>query len=291
MYLSTYLFGMAKESRQSLAMIRSLNAMLAVAAAYVLLAAPHAWGQNAGSAVPANTAAMAAACERSEWRELEPGLSVLTALGDNGAAITAVRIDQNRFGLALAVQQDTDGERVDKFGQRHDAVAAINGGFFGEKAPGEDLFPVGLLVADGNQLSSVWARAGGFLSLDDGRARLTPTQQGRPGGADILQTKPMLIEPGGKWAMNTNQPVRRWRSIACQLSDGGIVIAAITGFGLSLYEAGWLMRGTEAGGFFGCDAALALDGGGSTQLWLAGHGNLSIRGETPVHNALVVQRR
>ena len=256
-----------------------------------LLALTVVGGAEEGPAAPANTAALVVACERAQWREIEPGLSVLMAFGDSGAGVTALKFDQKRFRLALAIQEYADGERVDKLGQRVGAVAAINGGFFGEKAPGEDLFAVGLLVAGGTPLSTAWGSAGGFLSLGEGGAQLTPTRDGRPDAGDIVQSKPMLIEPGGVWAMNTNQPVRRWRSIACQRKDGHFLIAAVTGFGLSLYEAGWLMRDAASGGFFDCDAALALDGGGSTQFWLADHGNLSIRGETPVHNALVVLRR
>jgi exopolysaccharide biosynthesis protein len=51
------------------------------------------------------------------------------------------------------------------------------------------------------------------------------------------------------------------------------------------------MRDPAQGGAFSCDSALALDGGGSTQLWVAGREDLAIAGETRVHNALIVQRK
>lgn len=271
--------------------MRFLLQTCVLAVVFVLSDSGRPAAQEPGAA-PANTASLAAACAREEWREIEPGLDVLQAAGGNGAAITALRIDQNRFRLAMAIQSEAAGERVDTLGRDAGAIAAINGGFFGEAENGDTLFSVGLLRVDGRQLSRPWRRAGGFLALEANGIRLSPTRAGPPEAVpDVLQSKPMLIEPGGRWAMNTNRPLRRWRSLVCIGKDGELLLAAITGLGLSLYEAGWLMRGRAAGGYFGCTAALALDGGGSTQLWVAGRGDLSIRGETPVHNALVVTRR
>ena len=51
------------------------------------------------------------------------------------------------------------------------------------------------------------------------------------------------------------------------------------------------MREPEMGGFFNCDSAIAMDGGGSTQIWVKGRPDLSYAGNTPVHNAVVIQRR
>ncbi|MCB1429282.1 MAG: phosphodiester glycosidase family protein, partial [Nitratireductor sp.] len=97
--------------------------------------------------------------------------------------------------------------------------------------------------------------------------------------------------PGGKWAMNTNQQKLRPRTIVCTFGNDSFLLAVISGSGMSLYEAGWLMRDAGVGGYFGCDAALAMDGGGSTQLWVSSDTSLGIVGETPVNNALVVKRR
>lgn len=109
--------------------------------------------------------------------------------------------------------------------------------------------------------------------------------------ATILQSKPLMIEPGGKWAMNTNQALWRPRTLLCTVKNGEAVLLVLSGSGMSLYEAGWLMRKPEEGGYFACDAAIALDGGGSTQLWVEDREDLWVEGETAVHNALLVKRR
>ena len=70
-----------------------------------------------------------------------------------------------------------------------------------------------------------------------------------------------------------------------------MLIVLVSGQGLSLFEAGWLLRGENWGGWFDCDSAIALDGGGSTQLYVADHPEMTIEGATPVQNALVVKRK
>ena len=70
-----------------------------------------------------------------------------------------------------------------------------------------------------------------------------------------------------------------------------LVSASDCNIQLSLYEAGWALRGEEWGGWFDCDSAIALDGGGSTQLYVEQHSKFTVLGDTPVHNAFVVKRK
>lgn len=246
---------------------------------------------SAEDEVPEHTRAMRDALAAAEWVEAEAGFALMVAVAASGQTVTAIRLDPARFAFSIVPQAGPKGERVDAAGEREGAIVAINGGFFGEKDSG-DLFPVGLLRLDGKDRSQAWASTGGIIVIEDGRPGLRASSAGLPDGAmNALQSKPMLIEPGGKWAMNTNLGQLRKRSILCLLPDGDVVLAVVTRVGVSLYEAGWLMRGEGEGGFFGCDAALALDGGGSTQLWLADRPDLSYRGETPVQNVLVARRR
>lgn len=263
-----------------------------LALAFVVAAQAVAATAEEGETVPARTVLAREALAQADWEVLEEGLSVTRVMTASGLALTALRISTGRFRFGLAVQARAQGERVEAYGERAEAVVAVNGGFFGEKEDGGVLFPVGLLRVEGRDRSAAWTSSGGFLSMSRDGVKIAPSQAGMPeDAADILQSKPLLIEPGGHWAMNSNQGHLRKRSIVCLTPEGDVVLVLVTRLGLSLYEAGWLMRGRGEGGFFGCDAALALDGGGSTQLWVAGRGDLSHRGETPVHNALVVRRR
>lgn len=243
------------------------------------------------SAVPERAAILRTALKANQWKEIEPGLSGLRVATD-GIRFSAVRVDEKYFNLSLAIQDNEDGELASQYGERVDAIVVLNGGFFGEKEPGKKLFPVGLLRVKGRDFSKRWRSAGGYLILGEAKLRIAPASQVPADDLPlVLQSKPLLIEPGGNWAMNTNRAISRPRSVVCVLPDGNIMLAAFGGYGLSLYEAGWIMRGVNEGGFFGCDSAIAMDGGGSTQFWVRDHAELSIAGESPVHNAVIVRRR
>jgi len=260
--------------------------------AFILVALMFGGPAAAQELAPPRTAEARQALAASPWRKLEDGLSLLQATTQGGATLTALRIAPDRFAFAIATQAQAKGERVDVFGPREGAVIAVNGGFFAEQQASGALFPVGLLRLAGKQMSSAWRATGGYLVLADGVPSIRPAATPPPSNTpDVLQSKPLLIEPGGKWAMNSNQGLMRQRTVICLTKDGEATLLLVTGAGMSLFEAGWLMRGAEVGGFFSCDSALALDGGGSTQLWVAGNRELALRGETPVHNALVVLRR
>ena len=226
---------------------------------------------------------------KADWTELEPGLLVLNNWSD-GVKLIAIRIADSRFALSVAAQADPKGEFVDTIGKRTEAVIAVNGGFFGASEKDGALFPVGLLrVADHNH-GQEWGSIGGYLAMRSDRTEIRPTRFGSPDSPFVIQSKPVLIEPGGVWAMNTNNGQFRPRTLVCR-RNGETLIVVAHGLGLSLFEAGWLLRAPEIGGAFACDSAMALDGGGSTQLWVAGHDEFTVIGATRVHNALIVQRK
>lgn len=267
---------------------------LAMAAALFFAAATAVAQDSAAPPVepPIATIEAAARLGAALWQPIEPGLEVLTADAGHGARVFAFRISPEKFRFEIAVQTQAGGERVGALGERNRAVLAVNGGFFGETESGGLLFPVGLLRVKGRNLGQVWPQAGGFLALGDDEVRIVPSRDGPPREPRFLiQSKPMLIEPGGMWAMNSNSGPPRPRTLICRQPDGEVVLAVVHGLGLNLFEAGWLLRARGEGGYFGCDAAIALDGGGSTQLWVSGRDDLAVDGETPVHNALLVRRR
>lgn len=241
--------------------------------------------------MPERSRMVAEVLAQSEWQSEGPGLDLID-LKAGSVGVTALRIDPSIYSFSLSIQSGADGERVDSFGNRNEADIAINGGFFGEKEPGKGLFPVGYLNIGNKSYSKPWSRSGGFLVIRDGHPGISPTMAGIPGNTNaVLQSKPLLIEPGGIWAMNTNLGNIRRRSLVCLQPDGNVVLLVISGLGMSLFEAGWLMRERTVGGFFECDAALALDGGGSTQIWMRDENLPRIRGDNAVHNALLITRR
>ncbi len=217
------------------------------------------------------------------------GVKGLRTTAANGVEIIALRIDATRHKFALQRQSSGEGLRVEDAGENGGILIAFNGGFFGINDKGVK-YPVGLFAQNNIRQSTPWHKTGGYLVINKGAVSIVPTLNNPvPVGEEVVQSKPHLIEPGGKWAMNTNGLIPKKRTIICQDRSGDIVVVAVIGGGLSLYEAGWLMRGHDVGGYFDCDTALAMDGGGSTQIWVKDRPDLSFSGETPVHNVIVIE--
>ncbi|MCB1385458.1 MAG: phosphodiester glycosidase family protein [Nitratireductor sp.] len=271
---------MARSARRALALL-ALHALTGQAA--------HA--QDA-SQVPPRAAEAVNALQSESWRAIEAGLDVLEVSSALGTRLTALRLKDEAFRFAV-LQADKAGGITARSGvEQSEAVLAVNGGFFAARSDGK-LVPVGMLIDDGQARSQAWKDSGGYLTIDDkGRADILLTAAGPPDDArEAIQSRPVLIEPGGKWAMRTNTLDQERRTLFCRLDDGTSLLLVVSGQGLSLYEAGWILRGPRWGGFFDCDAAIALDGGSSTQLTIDGEWDLRVDPLLPVQNLLTVQRR
>ena len=266
----------------------------AVAALFALAA----WNWFSGAAaqsltqIPPRTLEAVNSLQESVWRQLSPGLEVMEVATALGTRLVALRIANSQYRFNVVQQEEEKGERVRSVVRRLDAVLAVNGGFFASSAQGR-LTPVGMLVDDGKAQAAAWSHSGGFLALDgEGMPDITLSVDGLPEAAfEAIQSRPVILEPGGKWAMNTNGNDPERRTIFCRLNEETSLILLVSGQGLSLYEAGWLLRSASWGGFFDCDSAIALDGGSSTQLTISGEWDLRVDALVRVQNFLVVQRR
>ena len=226
-----------------------------------------------------------------KYTEIVRGISVIKTRAPGGVELIALRVEQNNFKFGLVKQRNDWGNWVEDTGKQENALVAFNGGFFSINKEIHRI-PVGLLKIDNVKYSSAWKKSGGYLVFKESGLAILPTAGNSvPRDPIVLQSKPTLIEPGGKWAMNTNRAIAKKRTLVCIDENGDTIVLAIVGGGLSLYEAGWLMRGQDIGGFFNCDSALAMDGGGSTQIWVKDRPDLSYTGETPVHNAIIIRQR
>lgn len=268
--------------------------------AMALLCAVAAWNWFSGvpataqslTQIPPRTSEAVNSLQESVWRELLPGLEAMEVATALGTRLVALRIAHAKFRFSVVQQEEESGERARSVVRRLDAVLAVNGGFFASSSQGR-LSPVGMLVDDGERLSAAWPLSGGFLAFDrDGLPNITLSPDGPPEQAvEAIQSRPVILEPGGKWAMNTNGNDPERRTIFCRLDQETSLILLVTGQGLSLYEAGWLLRSPSWGGFFDCDSAIALDGGSSSQLSIAGEWDLRVDALARVQNFLVIQSR
>ncbi len=248
-------------------------------------------GEARSEQVPSRVDAVVAYLKTQSFATILPGFSAFRTTNAAGVGLIALRISPDMFNFKLLKQVTDNGDWVAEAGQRENAIVAFNGGFFGINNAGKK-FPVGLLKIDGVEYSQAWRKSGGYLIFGDNGPQILPTSnKSMLNVPSILQSKPNLIEPGGKWAMNTNQGFSEKRTLICNDVNGNTIVVIVFAGGLSLYEAGWLMREESVGGYFNCDTALAMDGGGSTQIWVKDHPELSFAGETPVQNLIAVYSR
>ncbi|MCB1486149.1 MAG: phosphodiester glycosidase family protein [Bauldia sp.] len=221
---------------------------------------------------------------------LLPGLAYrVVALPDANVTIHAFVFDADRFNLRTTPQVQETGDNVADLLDRPEDVFIVNGGFFERDDDGR-LSPSGLLVVDGAEITPQHERAGsGVLHAgSDGVAidyRADAPASDRL--ASAVQVGPVLVDPGGKVGIRS-QGVRDRRSAIC-LRPGKIVAVVVDGDGLSLLRLAEFLAAASADGGLGCDIAINLDGGPSTQaLFRSGDRVIGIPGGSTIQNAVVL---
>jgi uncharacterized protein YigE (DUF2233 family) len=155
-----------------------------------------------------------------------------------------------------------------------------------------------MLVVGGREINAFDAAKAknpltGILYRRDGRLGIMPASQYRPDERfeAAVQTGPLVVDPGGKNGIYRNNFDRQNRSVVCIQGDGRPVIVQVSG-GLSLYEVGEMLSSPDAGGGLGCERAINLDGGPSSQISvLAGGIGLEVTGLWKVPNSLLLTAR
>jgi uncharacterized protein YigE (DUF2233 family) len=218
-----------------------------------------------------------------------PGISYrVIELPPFGLKIHAWTFDQSRFQARVVEQKAPKGSPVaDVIGT---SVFAINGGFFERNKEDHVLSPSGLLIARGKEIAAENDRAGSgivYVGADGGlaigyRKRLTD----HAGMREAIQVGPILVDPGGKVGVVNKQHDRDKRSAIC-LRPGTFTAVVVEG-GLSLFQFASLLAAPTTTGGFGCESAINLDGGPSSQAVFRGGGRRIEVGGWPVENALVV---
>jgi uncharacterized protein YigE (DUF2233 family) len=198
--------------------------------------------------------------------------------------------DPRSFRLKIVQQATSGGQIVDEFLVNQNDVFAINGGFF-EIDSARRLTPSGLLITNGNLVSDLTDKGSGVVYSKTREVKIVPAKEfQRASVLDAVQAGPLLVDPGSKLGIYRNDFDRQSRSAVC-VGSGVVTLILVEG-GLSLFELGQLLARPRLDGGFGCDAALNLDGGPSTQAVFKGNGHhLSIAGRWRIQNALVISKR
>ena len=229
-----------------------------------------------------------AASKAAKPREIAPGIRYrLIELADFGLKIHVWSFDQSRYRLRMASKKDPHGSYADEFLGAKD-VFAINGGFF-ERDKQKVVAASGLLIVDGKELAPEHDRAGSGIVYATTRGVLIGYRKDLADHSAMksaVQVGPVLVDAGGKVGVADKQHDRQNRSAVCLRPDSFVAVA-VEG-GLSLFQLASLLAAPSPEGI-GCDIALNLDGGPSTQALLrAGGRRIAVQGGWPVDNALVV---
>jgi uncharacterized protein YigE (DUF2233 family) len=220
------------------------------------------------------------------------GLSAGTAdYAKYGISIHVFDFEQARFTMRVAEQKAATGSPVGDLLDGDD-VFVINGGFF-ERDSSDRLSPSGLLIIDGKVVAEEHQRAGsGVIYVEADGVAITRRKDFRDRARvrHALQVGPLLVDPGGVKGIYKNDLERHNRSAICL--RGTSFTAFVVEGGISLFQLADLLSRPRDGGGFGCDIAINLDGGPSTQAVLrAGKVRSEIAGGTTVENAIVVSRK
>ncbi|MBD3393189.1 MAG: hypothetical protein GF418_13760 [Chitinivibrionales bacterium] len=245
-----------------------------------------------------------AACGNTSFSRVRRGLSCRHAVVTDSARGRENRLeaivwiaDPRRYSIEVCAQTEPSGNRIAGLHKHCNALVSINGGFFDVDRELR-LIPSGLVVSGGTTVSPVLPEGGSGVFFMNG------TTPGIMWARDVdsayhfdyaLQCGPVIVEPGGMPGVYSNNRKRVNRSAVGITRDSSVVIAIVyssDGPGLSLYEFAGFLRAPGAQGGCGCDAALNLDGGSSTQLRATVKDtDMHVTGLWAVSNAIVIRDR
>jgi uncharacterized protein YigE (DUF2233 family) len=199
--------------------------------------------------------------------------------------------DPAKFHIKTVQQSTSEGQNVDEFLRGPKDVFATNGGFFDIDSRSR-LSPSGLLVVDRTTVRDVSPKGGsGVVYATDSTVGIVRRENfPREGVHSAVQCGPLLVDPGGKMGIRRNDFDRQNRTAVC-LKSGSIAAIVVEG-GLSLFELAEVLSASPDNGGIGCEVALNLDGGPSTQaIFRSERDRVTVAGRWRLQNALVVSRR
>ncbi len=239
-----------------------------------------------------------------QWTELEQGLQYtrleFTRQADGrNIKVAALAVDPSRFRFSLLSAPEVKGRPaawVGEMAQTAGAVAAVNASFF--LATYE---PIGLLVSRGKVIHPWHAAAGsGVFRYESSGAAVEWAKEYRAGWEHselAVQAGPLVVEPkGGPGIYQDTQKYRARTAVGMDRQGRVVLICTFRQgqdeqdlSGLDLYELMEIARLPQKQGGLGLDAALNLDGGTSSAMYVAHPGlTLDIKSANPVVNAIAV---
>jgi uncharacterized protein YigE (DUF2233 family) len=229
----------------------------------------------------------------SVWQKIDEGFEVMSmqlqshAFGTS-SRLKILRIDPDRFPVRMIDSRafGVDRMEIKAMARRAQALAAINGGFF---LP--DYRPLGILIVDGQQANPLRKADWGVFLMQDNRPRIIHTNEFHTEGGitQALQVGPRLVVEGKEKIMK-KQAARR--SALGVTRNQQIILLNTEDTDAYFQDLARLFRLPASEGGLECPDALALDGGGSAQMYVEYRSlNIDIPGQWAVPNGIGVFKK
>lgn len=231
----------------------------------------------------------------AQWKTIAPGFEMKEVdVSGYEVKVLAWKFDPKLYRIVLAPQRGEQGSTTRELLEKNGGILAVNGGFF-DIDRASRLSPSGVLVSNGLRLADYRKGAGSALVYEkDGQTAIGWSKDWETigdGVTNAVQAGPMIVDPGGKNGIIKNDFNRHNRTAVCMTQDRQFIVTVVTG-GLSLFELGAILSAKPSDGGFGCERAMNLDGGPSTQASFRspdGKHTLEIEGTWPSQNVLLVK--
>lgn len=211
-----------------------------------------------------------------------------------GLHVFAMFFNPTSYSLEILEQSSPLGISASDSGLP-DAILTVNGGFFDIDAK-RRISTSGLLIVNSVTRNNQQNKLSGALTVISHVPNILWAKDvgNLKQYTYLLQAGPLLIEPGGLMGIKRNDFNRLNRTALCKsgVMIGIVVVSGHKGIGLSLFELASLLKTDARNGGFGCDTAINLDGGPSTQ-YVFHHGSKksSESGLWRVNNLLLIKPR
>lgn len=178
--------------------------------------------------------------------------------------LKVLKVDPHRYPIRIIHSKDYNEKKlsVKEFSNRSGALAVINGGFFLS-----DYEPLGLIIQDGIIINRISKADWGIFLIEKGEPRIIHTRDYRYNKniSQALQVGPRLVV-GGKAVKLKNQVARR---SALGITRDKKVVFLVSGDSVVYADdLAEIMRLAPSDGGLGCEFAINLDGGPSSQFYL-----------------------
>ena len=224
--------------------------------ALILGVSPLLWGQAAKASAD------------GVWQKIDEGFEVMSMKLEgqtNGtpSKLKILRINPERFQIRVIDSRAFGADRMEikSLARRAQALAAINGGFF---LP--DHRPLGILIVDGRQANPLRKADWGIFLMQNNRPRIIHTQefQKEEGITQAIQVGPRLVVEGREKIMKKQLARRSALGIT---RNQQVILLNTEDTEAYFQDLARIFRLPAAEGGLECPDALALDGGGSAQMY------------------------